>query len=94
MTKILKSFTELHDFDLGDECPVHGTKYRKIYTYGSTMTGETEVSTFIGCKCAVSVIHDPVGTCDSAARYHTTFGEASGRAVLHRELCRAKYGGM
>ena len=87
----METMTKLDDFDPGDPCPVHDTDHRKIYVFGSTMTGETEVCTFRGCRCAVSVTHDPVGTYHSAAMYHTRFSEAEGRGCLHRDLCAVKY---
>ena len=79
------------EHDLGDPCPAHNTPHRKIYTYGSTLSAETEVCTFRGCKCAVSVRHDPVGTYPAAANYHTTFGAAEGQGRLHAALATAKY---
>lgn len=79
------------DHEPGDACPEHGTPHRKIYTFGSTMSAETEVCTFKGCRCAVSVKHDPLGTYPPAIAYHTTFASASGRGRLHAALMAAKY---
>lgn len=86
----------MKDFDLidhedGDPCPVHDTPHRKIYTYGSTMSGETDVCTFRGCGCAVSIKHDPMGTYPPSIAYHTTFAVASGRGRLHAMRMAAKY---
>ena len=89
-TKTIESYDELQDFDAGDDCPAHRTPHRKIYTFGSTMSGETEVCTFKGCKCAVSIKHHPAGF-DSSAMYHDNFNDASGRGRLHAMECAAKY---
>ena len=75
----------------GDACPVHGMPHRKVYTFGSTMSAETEVCTFAGCGCAVSIVHDPVGTYDSQARYHRTYAEAAGKGKLNAALWAAKF---
>lgn len=82
---------EAIDHEQGDDCPAHGTPRRKIYTYGSTMTGETEVCTFRGCRCAVSIKHDPAGTYDASVMYHDNFADAAGRGRLHAMECAAKY---
>jgi hypothetical protein len=87
----LPDCTILDDHAEGNPCPVHGTPHRKIYTYGSTMTGETDVCTFRGCGCAVSIKHDPVGTYPASIMYHDNFDSASGRGRLHAQLCAAKY---
>ena len=81
----------LPDHDETDPCPVHGGNLRKIYTYGSTMSGETDVCTFIGCRCAVSIKHDPVGTYPASVMYHDSFSAAEGRGRLHAMECAAKY---
>ncbi len=72
-------------------CPCHGSPFRKMYTFGSTMSAETEVYTFTGCGCAVSDRHDPVGTYPSVTTYHATYGEASGTGRLHGMMAAAKY---
>jgi len=80
------------EFDeLDGRCPVHGTPHRKTYTYGSTMSAETEVFTFRGCRCAVSVRHDPVGTYPPVVQHHQTFNDAAGTGRLHAMLAAAKY---
>lgn len=86
----MKTCTILEDFDDGDPCPVHGSPHRKIYMFGSTMSGETEVCTFRGCKCAVSIKHSPAGF-GSSAMYHTSYDEAAGRGKLHAMEMAAKY---
>ena len=91
MIKQINTFTELEDFDAGDACPAHNTPHRRIYTFGSTMSGETEVCTFKGCQCAISIKHDPVGTYDASVMYHDNFSDASGRGKLHAMECAAKY---
>ncbi len=83
--------TIIDSHEEGDPCPVHNKPHRKIYTFGSTMTGETDVCTFRGCGCAVSIKHDPVGTYPASIMYHDHFGSASGRGRLHAQLCAAKY---
>lgn len=80
----------IQNFDDGDNCPVHDTPHRNTYTYGSTMSGETDVCIFKGCRCAVSIKHDPAGG-DSSAMYHTRYTYASGRGLLHAMECAAKY---
>ena len=85
----IENFTEI-DHEEGDPCPVHGTSHRKIYTFGSTMSGETEVCTFSGCGCAVSVKHDPCGF-GASVMYHDNYNAASGRGRLHAMDCAAKY---
>jgi hypothetical protein len=72
-------------------CPIHDGAYRKVYVYGSTMSTETEVVTFRGCCCAVSISHDPVGTYPSVARYHTSFNSAAGTGRLRALDAAAKY---
>lgn len=89
------NFDHLPDFLNGapenDTCPCHGTPIKKSYTYGSTMSAETDVYVFSGCKCAVSVRHDPVGTYDSVAQYHDNFGDAAGTGKLHAMRAATKY---
>lgn len=75
----------------GDECPVHGTEHRKTYTFGSTMSAETSVCTFTGCRCAMAVSHDPVGTYPSVAKYHDSYAGATGQGKLHAAMAAAKY---
>ncbi|KKN16589.1 hypothetical protein LCGC14_0974290 [marine sediment metagenome] len=87
----MKDFTTLDHHDTGDPCPVHDTPYRKVYTFGSQMSGETEVCTFRGCRCAVSIKHDPVGTYPASIAYHTSYNSASGRGRLHAMEMAAKY---
>ena len=77
-------------FDIGDDCPVHGTTFKKSYTFGSTMTAETEVCTFAGCRCAVAISHDPVGTYPGVAKYCESYGSAAGRGTLNAKLWAAK----
>lgn len=84
--------TQPVDFDERDgRCPVHRTPHRKMYTYGSTLSAETEVFTFCGCRCAVSVRHDPVGTFQPLVRHHHTFEDAAGTGRLHAMPAAAKY---
>lgn len=90
MNSTIKANEYLDQFVDGDDCPKHGTPHRKVYTYGSTMSGETEVCTFRGCGCAVSISHDPVGG-PSSAQYHETFDHAAGRGRLHAMMMAAKY---
>ena len=71
-----------------DKCPVHGTEHKKMYTFGSSMSGETEVHTYKGCQCAVAVRH---GLFESATTYHTSYNGAAGRGIFHREMTKAKY---
>jgi hypothetical protein len=70
------------------KCPVHATPHKKMYTFGSSMSGETEVHTFKGCQCAIAERHGLIG---SATTYHTSYNSASGVGVFHREMCKAKY---
>ena len=71
-----------------DKCPVHGTEHKKMYTFGSSMSEETEVHTFKGCQCAIAERHGLIG---SKTTYHTSYNNASGVGVLHREIAKAKY---
>lgn len=72
------------DFDPDDDstCPVHKTAIRKVYTFGSRRSAETEVCVFKGCKCAVAIWHDPIGGILTKATYHTTFASAGGVGKL------------
>lgn len=81
---------EVFGFNTGDACPVHGTPHRKIYTFGSTMTAETEVCTFRGCQCAVSISHDPVGTYPSIAKWNSSYSNAAGHGKLNAMMWAAK----
>ena len=74
----------------GDPCPVHGTPSRKLYTFGSSMSCETDVCTFRGCACAVSISHDPVGVLDSVIKYHSSYRSAAGTGRLRSEDWKAK----
>jgi len=76
----------------GSPCPVHGTPHSRIYTFGSSMSGETEVCTFRGCRCAVSIKHDPIGTYPPSVRYHATYAAAAGRGRLHAAEMAVRYG--
>lgn len=77
--------------DYNDVCPVHGGDVKKRYGFGSSMTGETDVYVFTTCRCAVAVRHDPVGTYESTATYHTSYDNASGVGKLHAMTMGAKY---
>lgn len=79
------------EWNESDTCPVHGTEHRKTYTFGSSMSAETEVCVFRGCRCAVALRHDPVGTYQSVATYHTSYDSASGVGRLHALEAAAKY---
>lgn len=76
-----------HEFisDWNDEstCPEHGTKVRKVYTFGRFE--DAEVYTFTGCRCAVCIntasLQCGVAT-GTEFTYHKSYGEASGRATL------------
>lgn len=72
-------------------CPVHQTSHRKTYTFGSTLSAETDVVTFRGCKCAVAIAHDPVGTYPSRVTYHTSYESAAGLGRLRAMDAAAKY---
>ena len=86
---ILEEYDVIEYHDSGDPCPVHKTEFRKMYTFGSTMSAETEVCIFKGCKCAVSLAHHPAG-CETVARYHTSFNSASGVGRLRAADWAAK----
>ena len=79
------------DHEDGDPCPVHNTPHRKIYTFGSTMSADTDVCTFRGCDCAVSIKHDPLGFYPPAIAYHTSYDHAAGRGRLHAMQAAVKY---
>jgi len=78
-------------YDAGDCCPVHGGAFKKLYTFGSTMSAETEVCVFHGCRCAVAIKHDPVGTYASEATWHPSYDDASGVGRLRAAMAAAKY---
>ena len=82
---------EVYGFYAGNECPIHGTPHRKMYTFGSTMTAETDVCTFQGCQCAVSISHDPCGTYPSVAKWNSSYANASGHGKLNAKLWAAKF---
>ncbi len=90
-TAKLIEHASLPEFSEGCDCPKHGTAHKKTYTFGSTMSAETSVCVFYGCKCAVAVRHDPVGTYDSSATYHTSYDNATGVGRLHAAMASAKY---
>lgn len=89
--EIVRNGDHLPDCGYEIGCPVHGGPVRKVYTYGSTMSAETEVYAYRGCGCAVSLRHDPVGTYPSVAQYHATFDAAAGTGRLHAMRAAAKY---
>lgn len=75
-----------------ETCPAHNdSHHKKTYTFGSTMSAETEVHVFRSCRCAVAVAHDPVGTYDARVTYHTSFNSASGTGRLRSAMAAAKY---
>jgi hypothetical protein len=49
-----------------------------MYTFGSTMSAETEVYVFPCCYRAVSVAHDPIGVLPAVIRTHDNYSEAAG----------------
>ena len=79
------------NFHPGDRCPCHATPFKKIYTFGSSMTAETEVTVFRGCRCAVAVRHDPIGVLRSTATLCASYSEASGVGRLHAMEAAARY---
>jgi hypothetical protein len=79
------------DFVEGDTCPEHGTSHKKTYTFGSSMSAETNVCVFKGCRCAVAIQHDPVGTYPSVATLCDSYDSASGVGRLHAMQAAAKY---
>lgn len=74
-----------------ETCPRHGGPVRKCYTFGSTMSAETDVYTFHGCRCAVSVQHDPVGTYAPSVYIHDSYRDAAGTGTLASMMAAAKY---
>lgn len=82
---------ETIEFTEGDVCPNHGNAHKKTYTFGSSMSGETDVCVFRGCRCAVAICHDPVGTYQASAHYHGSYESAAGQGRLYAMLCAAKY---
>lgn len=91
MTTTIKAYDTVESFAAGDNCPAHNTEHRKIYTFGSSMSAETEVCTFKGCRCAVAVKHDPVGTYASVATYHESYDSAAGSGKLRSAWAKAYY---
>jgi hypothetical protein len=81
----------VESFDVGDACPVHRSPFKKRYTFGSTLSAETDVCVFKGCRCAVAVSHDPVGILRSVATYHASYDSASGVGRLRAMDAAAKY---
>ena len=79
------------DWAEGDTCPVHDTPHKKTYTFGSTMSAETDVCTFRGCRCAVAIKHDPVGTYQAVATYCIDYDTASSIGRLHAMQAAVKY---
>jgi hypothetical protein len=87
----MKPHDELPDWAEGDQCPVHESSHKKTYTFGSSMSAETSVCVFHGCRCAVAVSHDPVGTYPSVARWFPSYGDASGVGVLRAMDAAVRY---
>lgn len=76
----------------GNHCPRHPrSAVKKTYTFGSSMSAETEVVVFDRCRCAVAIRHDPIGQYPASATIHDSYGDATGYAVLHRDMAAAKY---
>ena len=69
---------DVANFTEGDPCPIHGTDHKKTYTFGSSMSAETSVCVFKGCRCAVSVAHDPIGVLPATVRLHESYSDATG----------------
>ena len=90
-TSTIKPNDQLPDFHAGDDCPRHGSPHRKTYTFGSSMSAETDVCTFRGCKCVVVVMHDPVGTYPSVAVYKARWEDAAGVGKLRAMDAAVKY---
>jgi hypothetical protein len=90
-TVILENYAVVEEFSEGDACPVHGTKHRKTYTFGSTMSAETEACTFTGCRCTVAIKHDPCGCLPSEAVYCEDFDTARGIGKLRAMDAAIKY---
>jgi hypothetical protein len=53
------------------------------------MSMETDLFTFFGCSCSVSISHDPVGTYPSVATYWDHFNGGIGK--LNAMCAKAKY---
>ena len=85
----MKNHTRLDGFN--DRCPVHGNPARKVYEFGRE--GDAEVYTFVGCRCAVALKHDPIGQYQPVATYHQQYASAAGVARLHSMQADATYGG-
>lgn len=88
---MIQNHTEC-DYEEGDCCPNHAqSEFKKMYTFGSSMSAETEVIVFKACKCAVAICHDPVGTYDSRVIYFTSYDNAHGVGKLRAMDAKAKY---
>lgn len=78
----MKNHTILTDWS-EDNCPVHDTEIRRIYTFGKY--GDATVATFRGCGCAVCT-NEASLQCGVAlgheVTYHTNYADAAGRATL------------
>ena len=85
----MNDYDRLDNQSASDPCPSCGTQSRKTYTFGSSLSAETDVVVFAGCDCAVAIRHDPIGTYPSVASYHPSYEQAAGVAVLHRDLAKA-----
>lgn len=86
----LIEYDAVEDYVDGDPCPVHETPFRKAYTYGSTMTAETEVCVFRGCGCAIRISHDSRAF-QAVPKYHGNFDEAAGNGRLNAMIGAAMY---
>lgn len=73
----------------GMKCPEHGTKVKKIYSYGKYR--DADVYTFKGCKCAVAQQHDPVGQYQYQPTYTTSFDDAAAIAKFSKAVQGATY---
>ncbi len=62
------------DYDC--KCPQHGTPIRKEYTFGGR--GDSTVTVFSGCKCAVKI------NGWNEATYCTNYEQAAGSATLDK----------
>jgi Zn-dependent M28 family amino/carboxypeptidase len=87
----MKDHDQVNEYSEGDNCPVHDTACKKTYTFGSTMSAETDVCVFHGCRCAVAVRHDPIGILPGVATWHPTYNDATGVGRLHSAMASAKY---
>lgn len=83
--------TNVLEFSEGDACPKHGTEHKKTYTFGSSMSAETDVCVFRGCRCAVAIQHDPIGVLPSVAKLCDSYDDAHGVGRLHAMMAAAKY---